>query len=203
MAAPLFAAAEAGDEAEVRRLLAAGARADQAADQAVASEVADSVRWLPLHVASSSGHEGVVKLLLEAAPATALVADSQGRTALHLAARSWNVPSWWPPAATVAVVRLLLSAAPAAAAMLDVNKQAPIHHAASRSNTAAVQLLLEAAPELAFAPHAFGETPLQLALGHGYQHTPEHYVETARCLVRAAPAVQPSLDILLHAVAAS
>ena len=72
----LMDAARFGDEAAVRQQLAAGARADQV----------DTKGRLPLHHASKKGHEGVVRLLLQAAPATALAVDSYSATPLHHAA---------------------------------------------------------------------------------------------------------------------
>ena len=51
--------------------------------------------------------------------------------------------------------------------------------------------------ELAFARDVVGDTPLHMVLQYGH-NTAEQMVETARCLVRAAPAVQPALGILLQ-----
>ena len=95
-------------------------------------------------------------------------------------------------------MKLLLLAAPAAAAMRTSRHHAPIHMAAYSSNTAAVQLLLEAAPELIFAPNVLGRTPLHLVLDYSFRSTTEQVMETARCLLRAAPAVQPALGDLLQ-----
>ncbi|EFN53977.1 hypothetical protein CHLNCDRAFT_135922 [Chlorella variabilis] len=148
LADELDQAARDGDEAAARQLLAAGARADQPNQHG----------YLPLHVASYSGHERVVRLPLEAAPATASVADSQGQTALHHAALGFR----HCPAAAV------------------------------------VPLLLEAAAELAFVMDVYGCTPLFMVLFFSRHRTAEQVVETARCLVRAAPAVQPALGILLQ-----
>ena len=198
----------------MRQLLARGAWPDHTTTEGLN----------PLHIASSCGHAGLVRLLLEASPVTAATADSDGGTALHYAAQgSRNSPTAAvvrllleaAPAAALApdavgftplhsaadagnieVMKMLLTAAPAAATMLNTNKEAAIHRATYRCNPAAVQLLLEAAPALAFAPDACDETPLHLALS-GYWITTESR-ETARCLLGAAPAVQPALDILLQ-----
>ena len=164
-------------EAAVRKLLAAGARVDRF----------DVHGTLPVHLASWLCHEGVVKLLMEAAPATAMAVDSVGLTPLHHAAGCGDE-----------VVRLLLSRGPAAATMLTACKQAPIHRAALFNNAAAVQLLLEAAPELASALDAYGSTPLHLVLRSGINTSPQQVMETARRLLGAAPAVQPALEILLQ-----
>ncbi|EFN53972.1 hypothetical protein CHLNCDRAFT_58343 [Chlorella variabilis] len=179
LAGQLSQAAGDGDEAAVRQLLAAGARADQG----------DQHGWLPLHVASIFGHERVVRLLLEAAPATALAVDLFESTPLHLAAELGKV----------GVIQLLLSAAPAAASMLNAETHSPIYYAACRSNAAVVQQLLEAAPAMAFALDAFGHTPLHWALRYShFNGTAEQVMETACCLVQAALAVQPALGILLQ-----
>ena len=145
LADELYQTAEEGDEAAVRQLLAAGARADQA----------DAYGWLPLHVASSCSHEGVVRLLLEAAPDTALAMDKEGVSPLHFAADCGDLE----------VMKLVLSA-PAAAAMLSADEEAAIHHTAYFSKEGAGQLLLEAAPELAFARNAYGRTSVHCALGN-------------------------------------
>ncbi|EFN53984.1 hypothetical protein CHLNCDRAFT_135944 [Chlorella variabilis] len=130
----LYQAACDGDETAVRKLLAAGARADQANEDG----------WLPLHFASSCGHEG------EAAPSTA-------------------------------------SAAPATALAMEHDGWTPLHRAAERGNIEALTLLLEVAPELAFAPDAFGETALHQVLRCG--HSPaDRVLEMARCLRSTAEA---------------
>jgi hypothetical protein len=51
---------------------------------------------------------------------------------------------------------------------------------------------------LAYAPDADGHTPLHLALWNLHQYSPERVVATARCLVRASPAVQPTLSTLVR-----
>ncbi|EFN53976.1 hypothetical protein CHLNCDRAFT_135921 [Chlorella variabilis] len=155
------------------------------------ASVADRRGWTPLHTAAYYCQDAaceVVGLLLAAAPATALAVDRDGWTPLHHAADRGNLEA----------MKLLLAAAPQAAAAMDSNSQAPIHRAADASHAAAVQLLLEAAPELAFAPDAAGgDTPLHLILRSWY--IAQRGVEAARCLVRAAPAVQPALDLCVDA----
>ena len=177
-------AAGKGDEEAVRRLLATGARAD------------GQCQWgdLPLHEDSLGGHEGVVRLLLEAAPSTAVAANRSHATALHQAAMCGRE----------GVVRLLLAEAPGAASLTDSMGQSPLHVAATAGYAGTVQLLLEAAPEMAFAPDASGRTPLHCALRHGLYHTAEEVAacccgSTARCLLQAASAVQPALDACVGA----
>ena len=167
-----------------------------------AATLLDRYQNAPIHLAAYRGIEPAVQLLLEAAPANAVAVNIDGRTPLHLGAASG--------CAGRDAVRMLLSTAPAAATALDRFKQAPIHIAAYRRNEAAVQLLLDAAPSLAFAPDGDGCTPLHLVLLKGtyrdlpgtspYRCGPHRYSfwDTARCLLRAAPAVQPSLGILLQ-----
>jgi hypothetical protein len=93
---------------------------------------------------------------------------------------------------------MLLEAAPAAATVLNDIQWAPIHRAAYWGHAAVVQLLLEVAPEVAYALDADGETPLHLALRNAAQCPAEQVEETARCLVRAAPAVQPALGAMVQ-----
>ncbi|EFN53861.1 hypothetical protein CHLNCDRAFT_135972 [Chlorella variabilis] len=97
-----------------------------------------------------------------------------------------------------AAVRQLLAAG-ARADQVDTKDRLPLHRASSSlaltPDPAVVSLLLEAAPELAFAPNAAGRTPLYRLMHHG---TAEQVAETARCLLRAAPAVQTALGILLQ-----
>ena len=106
LAGKLYQAVSDGDEAAARQLLAAGAQAD----------LVNRNGRVPLHATSwvHRMHAGVARLLLEAAPATAAVADSYGQTPLHYAAME---QSWEAPAAPE-MVRLLLAAAPETALMV-------------------------------------------------------------------------------------
>ncbi len=123
---------------------------------------------LPLH--DGAGHAEVVKLLLAAAPGTELaLSTDEGNTALHFAA-TWGAPAAVqallqaaPETALVAdvwghlplhggaghveVVRLLLAAAPGTELARTANGRTALHCAASRGAPAAVQALLQAAPE--------------------------------------------------------
>ena len=150
LADELDQAARDGNEAAVRQLLAAGAPADQPNQHG----------FLPLHFASYSGHAGVVRLLLEAAPATVTVTDSHGQTALHHAAKG----SRRSPAA--AVVRLLLEAAPATTLAVDSSGSTPLHRAAECGDIEVVKLLLFAAPAAAL-------------ILDDEQHAPIHFAATS------------------------
>ncbi len=157
----LRAAAEHGENAAVRRLLA---------DAPAAALVPDARSRLPLHLACLNRHAAAAGMLVAAAPRTASALDGASHTPLFLAARAGDT----------AIVAALLSAAPAAATV-RCNGSLPIHSAAAAGHTAVVQQLMEAAPGTASVANGDGSTPLQLALGR-------RHISTARCLLASGPA---------------
>lgn len=113
----------------------------------------------PLYVAICLGHLDIVRLVLEAAPHTAMLRCRAGRLALHAAAAGAQHPC------SAAMVQLLLAAAPAAATVLADGGFAALHVAAAKANTGAARLLVEAAPavlNMRAGPNHM--TPLQVAL---------------------------------------
>ena len=167
-------AAGRGDLPELRRLLAAGLGL---------AATKNTIGHTPLWHAVVNGKAGAVRLLLDAAPAAAMMAGLWGTLPLHAAARMRS--------GGAEVVRLLLEAAPATALTADVDGWLPLHAAASRGNTEAVRLLLEAAPEAATAESDHDDLPLELALDRAAHPTRAedraHCLETARLLLPAAP----------------
>ena len=113
----------------------------------------------------------MLRLLLEAAPAAALRADTKGRLPLHVAA-NWG---------SAEQLRLLLEAAPAAALTGDAAGQVPLHVAAEWGRTNTVRLLLDAAPAAALTADAARRLPLHAATESGC-------AKAVRLLVEAAPA---------------
>ena len=138
---------------------------------------------VPLHQAAERGLAGLVALLLQLAPETALAPDDDGALPLHLAAVRGHAD----------VVRLLLDAAPAAAAVADNDGQPPYFYGAQAEDpahaAAVVRLLLGAAREAAAARNQNSLTALHLSCVLGN-------AEAARLLVEAAPdtAVQPDAE---------
>ena len=164
----LHTAAAAGEEEEVRQLLAT-------APHLAASPDADGA--LPLHGAANAGSVEAVRLLLAAAPATAGAADTKGFTPVHRAAQ----------AGSEGVVRLLLEAAPATAAAVDARGFTPLHRAALAGSEGVVRLLLAAAPSTATALMEGDYTPLHLASHKGHEGV-------VRLLLEAAPATAVAVD---------
>ena len=222
----LFAACRAGDVDEARRLLAASLQLATAADedgitallwaasrccaplielllQAGARPLQqDEEGYTPLALAAASAKSAAdaaaVRLLLEAAPAAALVPDDDGALPLHQAA--WG--------AHPTVVRLLLQAAPEVALRPDNEGQHPINEAVRRLAWAttveqlsraleAVRCLLQAGgvplllAALTRAPHERTQ-PLYADLAGRLPLTAEQWAQVpAPCagLLRALPAV--------------
>ena len=188
-------AAKAGNIAEVRRLLAAGAapnvvdeRGWSALGLAAWGGHADIIAALlaagasptlaaaggplPIHMAAVTGRFEAVRLLLEAAPATAAATSQGGWTPLSNAFAQQRLD----------IASLLLAAAPEAATVAAENGDLPIHIAArnpTRGDT--VRLLLAAAPQTAAVRGAGGLTPLHCAAGAGS-------MAAVRALLAAAPA---------------
>lgn len=142
--AEIIAAARAGDNAAVRRLLAAGA----------SPHTADANGERPLPVAVAGGHGEIVRLLL-AAGARPDVRGASGRLPLGLAAA----------AGQMAMVRQLL----AAGANVDgrsANGATALHEAIRFGHHDVVGVLLRANPRQDIAEHA-GMYPLALAAATG------------------------------------
>lgn len=138
---PLCEAAAAGCTAIVQLIL-------EAAPEAATSWSGKDADWLPMFAAAEEGHAAVVQLLLAAAPDTATAATQEvplcgppsGSTPLHLAAEHGDVST----------VQLLLAAtAPTAALKLDGLSRTPAYCALVNRNTAALAILLQAAPAAA------------------------------------------------------
>lgn len=125
-------------------------------------ELPDDAGMTPLHHAANRGHPKAVEYLLAAAPDSATVRDTYGRTPLYLAAGNTR--------ADPECVRLLAAAAPATAAV-TCNECLPIHMAACLGNCDSVRALVAAAPATAMAADTRARTPLQLAAASGHRAT--------------------------------
>ena len=214
---PLHAAAAAGDCDEVARLLAEGTPVNSLEDQGRTALVAagigghdtvirlllangasplqpDSKQRLPLNYAASRGHVAAVRLLLQAAPAAACHANSEGHLAAHHAASS-RAPG------SLAALEMLLDAAPDTLMARTTQPEGTtlLHAAAAFANAGACRLLLRRAPSLAMQRIDSGQTPFELALVMGsraarmratwrpYDLSVEAFVEAARALLPAVP----------------
>jgi ankyrin repeat protein len=85
-----------------------------------------------LHVAALAEHAEVVQELLRAG-ANALLRDSEGQTAMHMAARSGNI----------AVARQILNECSECLLLRDNNMQTPLHQAVIQGHEKMVMFLLE------------------------------------------------------------
>ena len=172
----LSSAAKAGDLPTLRQLLPAA--------PAGLLTRCDRGRDTPLFLAILHKQEEAARLLLETAPAAALVKPLDGALPLLTAAakrleRTTRLLLKAAPSAAAApgplrsfplrflaawgdasLVRQMLAAAPAAAATPDAHGTFPLHAAAAGGNPAAVKVLLGAAPAIAEArTGAFGVFP--------------------------------------------
>eukprot|EP00933_Yihiella_yeosuensis_P017077 TRINITY_DN1436_c0_g1_i1.p1 TRINITY_DN1436_c0_g1~~TRINITY_DN1436_c0_g1_i1.p1 ORF type:complete len:834 (-),score=161.98 TRINITY_DN1436_c0_g1_i1:95-2596(-) len=132
----------------------------------------------PAHVAAACGHEEVVKLLHELAPATLSATDIGGQVPAHGAA-SYGQKE---------VVQLLHELAPATLSATDKGGMVPAHLAASYGQKEVVQLLHELAPATLSATDEEGQVPAHLAAGEGHK-------EVVQLLHELAPATLSATDI--------
>ncbi|PSC70319.1 ankyrin repeat PH and SEC7 domain containing [Micractinium conductrix] len=163
-------AAEAGDLQTLRACLKAGADPN----------AANIYTNTPLVLAVRSNQLGCVQALLAAGADPNL----PSRPALPHATR---------PGCEACIPALLAAGADPAAALLPIQWN-PLHYAAANGNTAAVLLLLDAAPATAAMTEYSGKPPLALALSI-------HRIDAARCLLEHAPLPPASQALALLATA--
>lgn len=109
------------------------------------ARVTNDLQETALHGAAESGNPEVVRLLLRAAPDTALALSQGGYSPLWIAAAHAPAGSVWA----------LLQAAPSMAErpVNNTSRMMPVHAAAYSGNLGAVELLLDAAPHTAVTAH--------------------------------------------------
>ena len=201
-ATPLIVACVRGHTAIVRELLAA-------APQAASIRAGADVLYSPLHAAVVGEHLEATRAILQAAPQTALLSNSGGRLPLHDAAAlaDRRESAEW--------VQMLLTAAPETATATFLENYTALHIAAVQGNAAAVQLLVQAAPEALHMSAGQEElTPFEAALSVAaaaaqqaeqpdadnelqFKH-PSAYLDAARPMLAALPPdiSLPSLSVL-------
>ncbi|KAL4421661.1 hypothetical protein ABPG77_001202 [Micractinium sp. CCAP 211/92] len=143
-----------------------------------AATLKDRGGYLPIHWVALWGCRPALRVLIEAAAATAAQRTASGVTPLMMALGVERAGTRRCPE----VVATLLAAAPDAAAVADAWGCVPLHLAASRDFAAAVPLLVAAAPATAAAVTPAGKTALHLAAEGGKQ-------AAALALLAAAPQV--------------
>lgn len=168
----MLAAAEAGDDAEVERLLAVnpalaaargpdGVSAIRAARYHghawVAERLADAVPELDLFEAAALGRVGRVEELVATSPDAVRAESADGFTALHLAAFFGQLE---------AAAVLLENGASADAVAGNASLVRPLHSAAAGGHAAIVGLLLERGADPDARQHG-GFVPLHSAAGRG------------------------------------
>jgi ankyrin repeat protein len=177
----LLRAAELGDERELHALLWLAAETGVGDDpvSALLVSVADPIGRSLLHVAVMEGHVGVARLLLEAAPQLAMLADSGGNTPLHRVAATGLLGVHHQG------LLQLLVAVPGAATALDSNGWSPLFIAIeSECSHHGIKPLAMAAPDAVAWPDRSGFTPVHLAVGS--ERILEVLLEVAPAQVAAA-----------------
>ena len=160
---PLFDAVNAGDKAEVERLLASGAEVDsRAGDQAT-----------PLMAAALRDQPAVAELLL-AKGADVTARNAGGFTPLHAAAYSGSV----------AIAELLLNKGAAIEDTANKAGAAPLMVAAEENRVAMVELLIARGADIS-RPESHGYTPIMRAGFKGH-------IEVIRVLKRHGAACPPA-----------
>ncbi|XP_041932384.1 transient receptor potential cation channel, subfamily N, member 1 [Alosa sapidissima] len=138
--------------------------------------------YTPLHLAAQSGHESVVRLLLNSPGVQAdAETDTQGSTPLHLAAQSGHT----------AVVGLLLSRSGSLLQLRDKRGRTCLHLAAANGHVAMVRVLLGQGAEINLTDQT-GWTPLHYAAKAGCLHMVRFLVESGasarvKCLQGRTP----------------
>ncbi|KAF8754015.1 hypothetical protein HU200_011540 [Digitaria exilis] len=126
---------------------------------ALATDIDDN-KSSPLHFASSDGDCSVVQeILTYASPSTSYLQDTEGLSALHIAASMGNLP----------VVRLLLQSYPASADILDNYGRSFLHAAAMRGRCSIISHAIKdrMLKRLFNEQDMEGNTPLHLAVQAG------------------------------------
>jgi len=123
----------------------------------------------PLSWAAGSGHEAVVKLLVERADVEADSEDLYGRTPLSWAARKGHET----------VVKLLVERADVEADSKDSAGRTPLSWAAGSGHEAVVKLLVERTNVEADSKSRVGQTPLSCAAENGHEAVVKLLVERA------------------------
>ncbi|KAG2482473.1 hypothetical protein HYH03_018580 [Edaphochlamys debaryana] len=141
------AAAQCGDVAKLRRILARN-------PQAISGDGGSGGSYTPLHYAARAGHLEAVQLLLKSGAPVDAATRGMGATALQRAAGQGHA----------AVVEALLRAG-ADAALGDCDGETALHKAAAQGSAEACRLLLSACPGSAGARDKAGRTPGQRATG--------------------------------------
>jgi ankyrin repeat protein len=160
---PIFDAVNAGDKAEVERLLASGAEVDSR----------DGDQATPLIAAALSNRPAVAELLL-ARGADVMARNSGGFTPLHAAAYSGSVP----------IAEMLLDKGAAIEDTANKAGAAPLMVAAEENRVAMVELLISRGADIS-QPESHGYTPITRAGFKGH-------MDVIRMLKRHGAACPPA-----------
>ncbi|RYP66398.1 hypothetical protein DL771_007807 [Monosporascus sp. 5C6A] len=154
-------AAENGNEAVVRQLLATGK---------VDIDTKDNSGRTPLSLAAENGNEAVVRQLLATGKVDIDTKDNSSRTPLSLAAKNGHE----------AVVQQLLGTGKIDIDVKDKNSRTPLSWAAENGHEAVVQLLLTTGKIDINAKDKYGWAPLSLAAKRGYEAVVQQLLATGK-----------------------